>query len=53
MSKKKKDETYDLIVLDLNMPIMNGWDTCSKIIDYYNEPNRLFDVNVLERKIPI
>ena len=53
LSQKEKDETYDLIVLDLNMPIMNGWDTCEKITEYYRDPNRLFDVNVHERKLSI
>jgi len=24
-------EPYDVVVLDLDMPIMNGFDTCSKI----------------------
>ena len=26
---------YDLIFLDLHMPMLNGYEACSKIIDFY------------------
>ena len=28
--------TYDLIILDLNMPISDGFDACFKISQLYN-----------------
>jgi CheY-like chemotaxis protein len=29
---------YDLVVLDLNMPIMDGYKACEKIKDMYKNP---------------
>ena len=34
---------YDLIVLDLNMPIMNGYVACQKICQLYKSFNCLPD----------
>mgnify|MGYP000887193682 CR=1 FL=1 len=28
---------YDIIFLDLQMPIMNGYEACHKIIEFYNQ----------------
>ena len=36
-----KNKQYDLIVLDLNMPIMNGYQAANKITTFY-EKNFLF-----------
>lgn len=34
--KQKEDPNYfDLIILDINMPISNGFDACSKICTYF------------------
>ena len=27
---------YDLIILDLHMPISDGYETCQKIVDLFN-----------------
>ena len=32
-----RDSIFDLVVLDLDMPISNGFETCSKIVDLFNE----------------
>ena len=32
---------FDLVVLDLNMPISNGYETCKKIIDLYSKKKLL------------
>ena len=29
-------DAYDVIFLDLNMPIMNGYDACTKIIEFFD-----------------
>ena len=34
---------YDLIILDLNMPIMNGYVACQRINELYNNFNNLTD----------
>ena len=36
-SMKDNQTRFDLIVLDLSMPIMNGYVACSKIIQLYKE----------------
>ena len=33
---------YDLVVLDLQMPVMNGTDACTKINNLYTDPNKMF-----------
>jgi CheY-like chemotaxis protein len=45
------DEVYDLIVLDLNMPISDGFEACQKILAHYNDQNKLLDVNMNVRKL--
>lgn len=32
----KKKDLFDLVVLDLHMPISNGYETCKKILDIYS-----------------
>lgn len=34
---------YDLIILDLNMPVMDGFLACKKINELYNSFNALSD----------
>ena len=35
-------EMFDLVVLDLNMPILNGWAACKKIQEMFDHKNKLF-----------
>ena len=30
------ESIFDLIILDLNMPISNGYQACQQILDFYN-----------------
>jgi CheY-like chemotaxis protein len=32
---------FDLVVLDLNMPVMNGQEACRRIHKMFNEPNQM------------
>ena len=34
-----QERYYDLIFLDLNMPILNGYETCEQIVKFYKEKN--------------
>lgn len=36
-------KNFDLIVLDLNMPIMNGFEACERILEVYKSFNSLPD----------
>lgn len=38
---------YDLIFLDLNMPILNGYETCEQIIKFYRDKNEEKIINSL------
>lgn len=49
MQKNKNSIKYDVILLDLHMPIMNGFDACKNICDLYEEP--LFAVNSKREKL--
>ena len=33
----KADKSYDIIFLDLDMPILNGFEACTQITDFFNE----------------
>mmetsp|Transcript_23757 Transcript_23757/g.36440 ORF Transcript_23757/g.36440 Transcript_23757/m.36440 type:complete len:87 (-) Transcript_23757:280-540(-) len=37
--KIAESRSIDLIVMDLNMPVMGGFEATKKIKDYFNEPN--------------
>ena len=37
----QQKERYDFIILDLSMPIMDGYEACRQILDYYSEENKL------------
>jgi CheY-like chemotaxis protein len=39
ISFQKKPSHFDAIILDLNMPIMNGYDACKFILDSYSRYN--------------
>ena len=39
----KAIQNYDFIVLDLNMPILNGFDACKRICELYSIFNSLPD----------
>ena len=34
---------YELIILDLNMPIMDGYEACQRINELYNNFNAMSD----------
>ncbi len=36
-------KNYDFIILDLNMPIMNGFEACSRICEVYNYFKNFYD----------
>lgn len=37
----KPEELLDIIFLDLNMPIMDGYEACSKIKEFYKSSDTL------------
>jgi len=40
---RKAIQNYDFIILDLNMPILNGFDACKRICEFYSIFNSLPD----------
>jgi CheY-like chemotaxis protein len=40
-------QNFDVIILDLNMPIMNGYNACERICEIYNQFNNLPDFDEL------
>ena len=40
--KENKTGQFNLIVLDLNMPISDGYEACKKISNLYNNSNKIF-----------
>ena len=30
-------DSFDFILLDLSMPVMNGYEACQSIVDFYQE----------------
>jgi CheY-like chemotaxis protein len=42
------DAKIDLVLLDLEMPIMNGYEACTQIIDLYK--NSIFKLDKRQRK---
>ena len=43
--KNSKSLEFDFILLDLNMPIMNGFEACKQIKQFYDQEKQLFKVN--------
>ena len=35
----KPPEHFDAIIMDLNMPIMDGWEACKRILQIYKDFN--------------
>ena len=44
-------EMFDLVVLDLNMPILNGWAACKKIHEMFDHKNKLFTLQFVNRSV--
>ena len=40
-----KDLKVDFILLDLEMPIMNGYETCQKICQLYDKDKKFFEIS--------
>ena len=38
---KAINEKFDIIIMDLNMPVMNGYTATKNIKDYYNKQNSI------------
>jgi len=34
-----KQIQYDIIIMDLNMPVMDGFEACKKIKDFFSDPS--------------
>jgi CheY-like chemotaxis protein len=39
----KSSKKYDFIILDLNMPIMDGYEACEQIVEYYSDDKIIGD----------
>jgi CheY-like chemotaxis protein len=37
---------YDAVILDINMPIMDGFEACQLIFNYLNENHQAFALSV-------
>ena len=44
------ESLFDLIVLDLNMPISDGYEACKNIVNLYGDNNKLFKMQKNESK---
>ena len=42
-----QERYYDLIFLDLNMPILNGYESCEQIVKFYKEKHEEKIINNL------
>ena len=40
-----KDNLFDLVILDLTMPISDGYETCKNIINLYAVNNKIFKIS--------
>lgn len=39
-----QSEPFDIILLDLDMPIMSGYEACTKIVEHFDQSQKLFKV---------
>ena len=44
MSEQNQDEMFSLVVLDINMPIMDGFEACKAIRNFFDR-SKLFNIN--------
>jgi two-component system, sensor histidine kinase and response regulator len=42
---QSRDQKFDFIILDLNMPILDGYEAAKKIIDHYEEHDKLVSLS--------
>ena len=42
---------FDLVILDLNMPISDGYEACKKIHSIYNDEEKLLFSNKIDNKL--
>ena len=42
--KRSPDDSFDIILLDLDMPIMSGYEACRKIVEQFDSSLKLFKV---------
>ena len=45
-------QQFDLIVMDLNMPIMGGYEATKKIKDYFVDPSNILQLPDFAKKVP-
>jgi CheY-like chemotaxis protein len=46
------DKKLDFVLLDLDMPIMNGFEACRQIIDFYENSNMFKLEKTLKKQQP-